>query len=58
VTQYRPANRACLAKDPGEQHNVANQLPEIVSDLDARLLAYAKEMKPSLWIKAQPLVGA
>jgi hypothetical protein len=25
-----------------------------VSDLDARLLAYAKEMKPSLWIKTQP----
>jgi len=43
-----------LAKDPGEQYNVANQFPEIVSDLNARLLAYAKEMKPSLWIKAQP----
>ena len=43
-----------LAKDPGEKNNVANQLPEIVSDLEARLLAYAKEMKPSLWIKAQP----
>lgn len=43
-----------LAKDPGEQNNVENQFPEIVSDLDARLLAYAKEMKPSLWIKTQP----
>ena len=25
-----------------------------MSDLSARLDAYAKEMKPSLWIKAQP----
>ena len=33
--------------------------PEIVRDLDARLLAYAKQQKPSLWIKAQPaFVGA
>jgi len=43
-----------LSKDPGEQHNVAGQFPEVVSDLSARLDAYAKEMKPSLWIKAQP----
>ena len=43
-----------LAKDPGEQTNVADQFPEIVSDLQARLLAYAKQQKPSLWIKAQP----
>ncbi len=43
-----------LAKDPGEQINVADQFPEIVSDLQARLLAYAKQQKPSLWIKAQP----
>jgi arylsulfatase A-like enzyme len=43
-----------LSKDPGEQNDVANQFPEIVSDLDTRLLAYAKQMKPSLWIKAQP----
>ena len=43
-----------LSKDPGEQHNVADQFPEVVSDLSARLDAYAKEMKPSLWIKAQP----
>ncbi len=43
-----------LVKDPGEQNNVADQHPEIVSDLEARLLTYAKEMKPSLWIKAQP----
>jgi hypothetical protein len=25
-----------------------------VSDLEARLIAYAKEKKPSEWIKAQP----
>jgi hypothetical protein len=43
-----------LAKDRGEQNNVANQFPEVVNDLEARLLTYAKEMKPSLWIKAQP----
>ena len=43
-----------LSKDLGEQNNVASEFPEIVSDLQARLLAYAKQQKPSLWIKAQP----
>jgi arylsulfatase A-like enzyme len=43
-----------LAKDPGEKNNMAAQHPEVVNDLEARLLAYAKEMKPSEWIKAQP----
>ena len=43
-----------LSKDPGEQRNVAEQFPEFVSDLSAQLDAYAKEMKPSLWIKARP----
>jgi arylsulfatase A-like enzyme len=43
-----------LSKDPGEQNNVADQFPEIAADLEARLIAYAKEMKPSEWIKAQP----
>jgi arylsulfatase A-like enzyme len=43
-----------LAKDPGEKDNVADQFPEIVNDLSARLLTYAREQKPSLWIKAQP----
>ena len=43
-----------LAKDPGETTNVAEQHPDVVSDLEARLLAYAKQQKPSLWIKAQP----
>ena len=43
-----------LSKDPGEQSNVADQFPEIAAGLEARLMAYAKEMKPSEWIKAQP----
>ena len=43
-----------LAKDPGETTNVAEQNPDVVRDLEGRLLAYAKEQKPSLWIKAQP----
>jgi arylsulfatase A-like enzyme len=48
-----------LATDPSEATNVADQHPDVVRDLEARLLAYAKEQKPSLWIKAQPaFVGA
>ena len=48
-----------LAADPGETTNVAEQHPDIAADLEARLLAYAKQQKPSLWIKAQPaFVGA
>ncbi len=43
-----------LAKDPGETNDVAADNPEIVKDLEGRLLAYAREQKPSLWIKAQP----
>jgi arylsulfatase A-like enzyme len=43
-----------LSKDPGEKNNVADKFPEIVSDLEGRLVTYAKEMKPSEWIKAQP----
>lgn len=43
-----------LGKDPGETTDVAAENPEIVKDLEGRLLAYAKEQKPSLWIKAQP----
>ena len=43
-----------LAKDPGETTNVAAEHPEIVADLEARLVAYAREQKPSEWIKAQP----
>ena len=43
-----------LAKDPAEKDNVAEQNPDIVRDLEARLLGYAKEQVPSEWIKAQP----
>ncbi len=39
-----------LETDSGEKSNVAGEHPE----LEARLLAQAKEKKPSLWIKAQP----
>ncbi len=42
-----------LSKDPGEKENVAEQNPEIVRDLEARLLKYAKEQKTSLWLQAQ-----
>ena len=43
-----------LALDPGEKNNVAAQNPEIVRNLEARLLKYAQEQKRSEWIKAQP----
>jgi hypothetical protein len=43
-----------LSKDPGETTNVANQNPAIVRDLESRLLNYAKQQKPSEWIKPQP----
>jgi arylsulfatase A-like enzyme len=43
-----------LAKDPGEQNDVADDHPDIVRDLEGRLMAYAKEQKPAEWIKAQP----
>ena len=43
-----------LAMDPGEKTNVADQHPDIVADLESRLLAYARQQKPSEWIKAQP----
>jgi len=43
-----------LARDPGEKNNVADQHPDIVNDLEARLLRYAREQAPSEWIKAQP----
>ena len=43
-----------LARDPGETTNVAEQNPDVVHDLETRLVAYAKQQKPSEWIKAQP----
>ena len=48
-----------LSKDPGETTNVAQQNPDVARDLEARLIDYAKQQKPSEWIKAQPaFVGA
>ena len=38
-----------LAQDPGEQHNVAANHPEVVADLKARLAAHDAEMVPPLW---------
>jgi arylsulfatase A-like enzyme len=43
-----------LAKDPEEKTNLADQNPDIVRDLEARLMAYARQQKPAEWIKAQP----
>jgi arylsulfatase A-like enzyme len=42
-----------LDKDPGEKENVADKHPDVVKDLEARLLAYARQQKPSEWMKAQ-----
>jgi hypothetical protein len=43
-----------LAADPGEKNNVAEQNPEVVRDLESRLMSYAKQQKMSEWLKAQP----
>jgi arylsulfatase A-like enzyme len=43
-----------LSADPGEKNNVAEQNAEVVRDLESRLMAYAKQQKPSEWLKAQP----
>lgn len=43
-----------LATDPDEKWNVADKNPEIVRDLEARLVKYATEQKPAEFIKAQP----
>ena len=43
-----------LTVDPGEKNDVAGQNPEVVRDLENRLIAYAKEQKRSEWLKAQP----
>jgi arylsulfatase A-like enzyme len=43
-----------LTADPGEKTDVAAQNPDVVSDLQSRLIAYAKEQKMSEWLKAQP----
>ena len=38
-----------LAQDPGEQHNLAANHPEVVADLKARLAAHDAEMVSPLW---------
>jgi arylsulfatase A-like enzyme len=43
-----------LTGDPGEKNDVAEQNPEVVRDLESRLMAYAKQQKMSEWLKAQP----
>jgi len=43
-----------LTADPGEKNDVAAQNPDVVRDLEARLIAYAKQQKMSEWLKAQP----
>jgi len=42
-----------LSKDPFEKNNVAQQFPEVLADMEARLVAYAREQKTSMWLKAQ-----
>ena len=43
-----------LTADPGEKNDVAAQNPEVVRDLENRLLGYARQQKMSEWLKAQP----
>lgn len=42
-----------LEKDPGEKENVADKYPDVLRDLEARLLTYAKQQKMSEWMNAQ-----
>jgi arylsulfatase A-like enzyme len=42
-----------VVEDPGETRNVAEQHPDVVRDLEARLLSYARERKMSEWLKRQ-----
>jgi len=42
-----------LSTDPGESTDVAGAHPEILKELETRLEAYARQQKPSEWLKAQ-----
>ncbi len=42
-----------VENDPGEKVNVADQHPDVVKDLEGRLLAYARQAKMSEWMKSQ-----
>jgi len=39
--------------DPGETTNLAGQHPEVVRDLETRLLGYSRQAKMSEWLKSQ-----
>jgi len=43
-----------MVADPLEKNNVAADHPEIVSELNKLLLAYAKQQALALWLKVQP----
>jgi arylsulfatase A-like enzyme len=43
-----------LTADPGEKNDAAAQNPDIVHDLESRLISYAKQQKFSEWLKAKP----
>jgi arylsulfatase A-like enzyme len=43
-----------LMADPAEKNDLSAQHPDVVRDLDNRLLVYAKQQKMSEWLKAQP----
>ena len=42
-----------LENDPGEKINLADKNPDVVQDLEKRLLKYASQQKPSLWMQSQ-----
>ena len=42
-----------LSKDPGETTNLAAENPEVVRDLETRLVQYATEQSPSQWLMSQ-----
>ena len=43
-----------LTADPGEKTDLAAENPEVVRDLESRLMGYAQQQKLSEWMKAQP----
>lgn len=43
-----------LEADPGEKSDVAAAHPNMVRNLESRLIAYAGQQKPAEWIRAQP----
>jgi arylsulfatase A-like enzyme len=43
-----------LAEDPSETTNVAASHPQVVAELEALLLEYARQQSPSQWLRVQP----